>query len=383
MILPGLGHVQRGAETAFIELARSLGEDPDVHVELFGSGTKGLDGLNVHKVGCIRRERFEGWPKLPCLRGETHYEELTFVLNLMASRKYRPSQFDVTISCSYPWINWFLNSAKGKTRPLNIYLTQNGDWPCRRANSEFRSFKCDGLVCTNPEYYEFNRDRYPSVLVPNGVDPDVFHPPRFEGDYLDDPRIPKDRPIVLMAAALSPTKKVPDGVRAVARVPEAFMVIVGDGPQRQEIAALAEELIPGRYLMLGSVPREQMASIYRRADVLLHMSQEEPFGIVYLEGASTGLNVVAHEGPIPRWILGDTALFANTSDLETVADQIRVAVRPESKTEYGLAARERVATYWTWRQQAARYREFIETLISERLGRPLRTPERAMAESMP
>ena len=370
MVLPGLGRVQRGAETAFIEIARSLAEASDVHVELFGSGRQGVDGLRIHPVGCIPRERFEGWPRIPCLRGETHYEELSFILSLARSRQFHPREFDVAISCSYPFVNWFLRSAGRTGGPLQIYVTQNGDWPCRRKNSEYRAFACDGLVCTNPDYYEVNRDHYPSVLIPNGVDPDVFYPAAIgKNDAFVDAQLPSDRPIVLMASALTTTKRVADGIRASARIPEAFLLMVGDGPERQAVAALANELIPGRHLMLGSVPREQMASIFRCADALLHMSQEEPFGIVYLEGASTGLPVVAHDGPIPRWILGDTAIYVDTSDLEAVTANLRLAIRPESKETYGQAARNRVASDWTWRRQASRYREFIEGLLAERLER--------------
>lgn len=46
-VLPGLGRVQRGAETAFIEVARAMAEFPDVEVELFGSGEQGLGRLRA------------------------------------------------------------------------------------------------------------------------------------------------------------------------------------------------------------------------------------------------------------------------------------------------------------------------------------------------
>ena len=37
MILPGLGRVQRGAETAFIEVGRALSKYSDIEIECFGS----------------------------------------------------------------------------------------------------------------------------------------------------------------------------------------------------------------------------------------------------------------------------------------------------------------------------------------------------------
>jgi glycosyltransferase involved in cell wall biosynthesis len=142
-------------------------------------------------------------------------------------------------------------------------------------------------------------------------------------------------------------------------------VVIGDGPERAAVSALAADLLPGRHALLGSVPRERMADLYRQADGFLHMSQEEPFGIVYLEAAASGLPVVAHDGPVPRWILGDTALFADTSDVAAVAVSLRRALASDAAS-FGKAGRERILADWTWEQQAERYREFIQTLLARR-----------------
>src|SRR5258707_11062658 len=57
LILPGLGRVMRGAETAFLELARQLATFPDVDVELFGSGADGPPGVPLRRAPCVPRER--------------------------------------------------------------------------------------------------------------------------------------------------------------------------------------------------------------------------------------------------------------------------------------------------------------------------------------
>jgi hypothetical protein len=89
-LLPGLGRVQRGAETAFLEVARALQTDHHASVDLFGSGPQAPSGVRMHQVRCIPREVFERWPRLPGLRSEYHYEELSFVMNLAWSGLYRP-----------------------------------------------------------------------------------------------------------------------------------------------------------------------------------------------------------------------------------------------------------------------------------------------------
>ena len=364
MILPGLGRVQRGAETAFLEVARALGRDPEWDVTVFGSGDQGTDGLSLQRVGCVPRERFERWPKFPCLRTDNHYEELSFVMSMVRRRTYHPENFDAVIACSYPYVNWMLQLTGGKHRPKQIFVTQNGDWMCQASSREYRLFHCDGLVCINPIYFERHRDSYPSALIPNGVDPDDYRP-SVPGEDAHVLGIPRDRPVVLMVSAFIPAKKVAEAIRAVALVPELFLVVAGDGPERRDITSLAAMLLPGRHLLLGSLPRSSMPSIYRQADIFLHMHRDEPFGIVYLEAAASGLAIVAPDAPIPRWILGESAVYVEPDKPDSVAEGLRLALHSESRQRLGTSVRTRVLADWTWDVQARRYRDFIEQIVTE------------------
>ena len=362
-ILPGLGRVQRGAETAFHEIAAALSKYDDFEVELFGTGTDVPAGLKTHSVGYLSRERFENWPALPFLRNEYAWEELSFTWNLRRSGKFQADRFDVTVSCTFPHVNMFLNRRSRDGSPLNIFVTQNGDWMCHSDKSEFRLFNCDGLVCINPDYYERNKDAWPAVRIPNGTDPDYFTP-ECSDPVPEDVRIDHAGPIIVMASAMIESKRVDCAVEAVSLIPDAFLLVAGDGPERERISQLAEEKLPGRHRLLGSVNRSLMPHIFRQADLFLHMSQDEPFGIVYLEAGSCGLPIVCHDSEVSRWIMGDAAEFADTSDLKLVADTISRSLAPDRAIELGQAIRQRVIEDWSWEAQAAKYRQFIY----ERLG---------------
>ena len=108
-----------------------------------------------------------------------------------------------------------------------------------------------------------------------------------------------------------------------------------------------------------------MPSLYRQADVFLHMHREEPFGIVYLEAAASGLAIVAPDAPIPRWILGDSAVYVDPDEPASVADGLRRALSAESRHRLSSSLRERVLSEWTWDVQARRYRDFIEQVVNE------------------
>lgn len=171
-----------------------------------------------------------------------------------------------------------------------------------------------------------------------------------------------------MASALIESKRVASGIEATARIPEAFLIIAGDGPLRQELKTLANELLPARHEFLGSVPMPDMPNLYRRADAFLHTSQDEPFGIVYLEAAACGLPVVADDNPTVRWILGETARYAPTQDPVAVAVQLRDVLQPAVAKQLSVAACQRVQKDWTWRIQADKYREFLFECAARKTG---------------
>src|SRR5260370_42702343 len=121
--LPGLHRVARGAETAFISIACELAKSGD-SLTLIGSGRPraGTPYRFIH-AGSLSREKFEAFPALPALRNESAYEELTFVPALLS--QLRLAEYDVTLTCSYPFTNWVLRRPvwRGR-RPPHVFVTQ-------------------------------------------------------------------------------------------------------------------------------------------------------------------------------------------------------------------------------------------------------------------
>src|SRR5690606_23785384 len=117
-------------------------------------------------------------------------------------------------------------------------------WPAYARNSEYRFFGCEGLVCTNLEYFERNKDRWRCRLIPNGVDSQRFSPGPPQREQFG---LPADRLVVLMVSALIESKRVGLGVEAVSRIPDAHLVVAGNGPLRPAIDEMAARLLPGRF----------------------------------------------------------------------------------------------------------------------------------------
>lgn len=359
--LPGLHRVDRGAEVALERVADLLARRPECEVSVFGSGPERPGrAYRYVQVPCVARDRFERWPRLPLFRDECAYEELTFAWNLR--RVFRPRDFDLTLSCGYPFLNWALRAGRRDGRPAHVFVTQNGDWPAHSVRREYRFFSCDGLICVNPLHQERNRARWHCALIPNGVDLDAFAPAAGERERFG---IPASPPVVLMVSALIASKHVPSGIRAVAKLPGYFLVLAGDGPGRAETDELAARLLPGRYRRL-TCARDEIADLYRCADVFLHLSREESFGITYLEALASGLPIVAQDSPVARWVLEDQALFVDGSDEAHVAEALGAAAQlrePEQRSR-----RRELARRYGWSAVAAQYYEFLNS-VHERVGR--------------
>jgi glycosyltransferase involved in cell wall biosynthesis len=356
-VLPGLHRVHRGAEVVFESIAQEIALEGKHDVTLVGSGREiPLRAYRFKRVPAVPRERFERWPKIPLLRSEYMYEELTFAAALMTTR-WRDDA-DITVTCGYPYTNWALRSHLPGTRRLaHVFVTQNGDWPAYNHEREYRFFSCDGLVCTNPLYYERNRERWFSALIPNGIDPTRFHPGAGDRARLG---LPENRPVILMVSALAGSKRVLEGMRAVAQISDAFCVVAGDGPLRNEVDQLAAELLPGRFLR-STFPHEQMPELYRSANVFLHTAIRESFGNVYIEALSSGTSIVAHDDEVTRWILEDHAHLVDTTSQEALVDTLKNVLRaPSVGTALGAAF---AVSRYSWSAVAARYLSFFSEVL--------------------
>ncbi|MGB7407653.1 MAG: glycosyltransferase family 4 protein [Pontixanthobacter sp.] len=355
--LPGFHRYNRGAEVALLSVADELAKSGDT-VTVMGSGnTQPNASYEYRKLRSVHREKFERFPQFPPLRSETCWEDATFSTSLL--KTYRPADYDAAITCSFPFTHWALRRPHAQS-PLQIFVTQNGDWPAYSDDAEYSRFACDGLVCTNPDYLARNQDRWPCTLIPNGVDLTRFHPGSADRAQLG---LPMDRPIILMVSAFIETKRVMDGIRAVAEMDDAMLVVAGDGPLRREGQALADDILPDRFRRL-SLTAAEMPALYRCADAFCHLSLLESFGNVFLEAWASGLPIVGHDTERLRWILGTQDEFlCDTQDRAALIATLKAALARGRTVSDTVAGIDRFA----WSNVAEQYRAFMASLADKRV----------------
>lgn len=130
------------------------------------------------------------------------------------------------------------------------------------------------------------------TVVSNGTDPDRFRPPEVGREATG--------PVVLTVSRLVRRKGIDDVLAAWGTVRERFgdasYVVVGDGPDRARLEALARP--HGQSVrFVGSVDEAALAGWYHGCDLFVMPARSEPpdvegFGLVFLEAGACGKPVI-------------------------------------------------------------------------------------------
>jgi glycosyltransferase involved in cell wall biosynthesis len=139
--------------------------------------------------------------------------------------------------------------------------------------------------------------------------------------------IPDGSPLLLCVARLAPQKGVDTAIRALPSIPDATLLVLGEGPERARLEALAHELgVAERVLMPGRVG--DVAALYRRCEVLVHPARWEGFGLAMLEAMLAGRPVVAaNAGSAPELVAdGMTGFLFPPDDAEALARDVHRAL---------------------------------------------------------
>jgi glycosyltransferase involved in cell wall biosynthesis len=142
--------------------------------------------------------------------------------------------------------------------------------------------------------------------------------------------------------------------------PRPYLVLLGAiDDQSPPIFKLAEEKLGAGNFAIRSVPPDEVNRYYESADVFVLSSLQEGFGRVYIEALISGLPVIAHDGPVTRFVLGDEGDFADLSLPGGLsAALIRRLQKPSGPTDTA-ARRESVRERFSWEKLAPAYAEMF------------------------
>lgn len=189
-----------------------------------------------------------------------------------------------------------------------------------------------------------------SATVPNGIP--VY---RYRADGATGQRLraelglPLDAPVFVSVARLTPQKNIAAIIRAIAdervAATNAHLVLVGDGPLRADLLALACDLaVVARVHFLGV--RDDVPRVLAAADVAVLASSWEGNPLSVMEAMAAGLPVIATKvGSVPELVEDGVSgrLIDPGDDHALVAAMSQLATASEDRAVMGAASVTRAA----------------------------------------
>jgi glycosyltransferase involved in cell wall biosynthesis len=224
-------------------------------------------------------------------------------------------------------------------------------------------------------------------VIPNGVDVGRFRPRRPSRELQSQWRLEDGAATVGIVAALRPEKNhaLFLDVAALVRqkLPKTQFLIVGDGPQRAKLEALAQNLgIAAAVRFLGT--QSDMPEVLSLLDVVVLTSHSEANPLCLLEAMASEKPVVATRvGSVAETVLdGETGYLVAAGDARQLADRIALLLTDRSHAAVmGRAGRKHVAAHWSVDRMVQGYEDLIEQIYAGKcppVG--MRQPESPMTQ---
>jgi len=209
-------------------------------------------------------------------------------------------------------------------------------------------------------------------VVYNAVDMDTRFVPVVPRDksLLQDYQIPASATVVGQVASLSRHKRQDVLVRcfadALKRVDNLHLILIGDGPMRDELTALVDELGLNKNVTLAGYVRDVLPYYQHVIDINVLASSEEGLGISVIEASACALPSIVTDCTGLREVVDDgvTGLTFDSEDFEQLTDGIvRLAKDPELRQQLGEAAREKAVKLFSLEHYKTSIVRQIESLV--------------------
>lgn len=225
------------------------------------------------------------------------------------------------------------------------------------------------------------------IVVPSGYLRDVFArfglPATSIHNFVEVESIPyrertHPRPRFLSNRNLEPIYHVACSLRAFAMIqrvmPEASLVVAGDGSERAGLEALVTALGARNVHFTGRVPPERMAMLLDEADILLNSPRVDNMPLSLIEAQAAGVLIASTStGGIPYVVEnGRTGLLVATDDCEALAAAaMRFLDEPGLAGAVSREARATCVERFSWSSVEAAWRSVYEELAGRAPTSPL------------
>ena len=261
------------------------------------------------------------------------------------------SGYDVVHVHLFPAQLWTVLAAVRLRRRIPLVTTEHNTWNARRRwwfrpvdrwmYSQYRRIACiseataESLIQWCPGVAE------KVTLIPNGIPVDRFE----NAEPATLTHVPRDVPRLVFVGRFEAQKDHATLLQALTAVPDAHLLLVGDGPLRPRLEQLAQSLgIRNRVTFLGW--RQDVGAVLKASDIYVHSTHSDGFGIAACEAMAAGLPVVASDVPGLAQLVEGAGILFPAGDDRALAHHLTALIRsPEQQREMSRASLQRAAQF--------------------------------------
>lgn len=224
---------------------------------------------------------------------------------------------------------------------------------------------CDHLIGNTEDIVEYlAKEGWPkdrAHYLPNFVSEEKAPPAPRESFFT-----PQRAPLLFAMGRFHENKAFDILFKALFMIPDAYLLLAGDGPLRDDLEKLAENLaVKSRVRFLGW--RDDTAALFAACDVFICPSRFEPLGNVVVEAWAQGVPVVAADSLGPGVLIEhmESGVLTPVDDPKSMAAAIKyVLEEPGFADQIAKAGRKAYEERFTEKAVIARYLDFFRKVAS-------------------
>jgi len=184
--------------------------------------------------------------------------------------------------------------------------------------------------------------------------------------------------VLLTLSRLVSWKRVERSIRALPNIicdfPNTLLFIVGDGPERESLKKLAQDLgVADHVCFAGAIPYNEIAKYFVAADIFLSFYDCSNVGNPLLEAMMAGKCIVTlNNGDTGQFVKnGENGILLEHEDLPRLPEVIKGLLADEERRRYlGANARKFAEeNFWTWEERIRAEIAEVEKLVARRAGK--------------
>lgn len=290
---------------------------------------------------------------------------------LAVKKQIAAGQYDLIHSHLFPAQLWTCLGALLAKPDVPLVTTEHSTWNRRRRQifrpldqwmyARYAVVACIGEATESALRDWVGRQSPPTMVVPNGIDVERF----VRASGARTTRAKTNCTTLICVASLTDSKGHEVLLRAVGRLANIEVLLVGDGPKRLDLERLAANLgIAGQVRFLGN--RSDVPALLAAADIYIQPSCWEGFGIATLEAMAAGLPVVASDVPGLRDVVGDAGLLFKTGSAADLTECVaRLMSDPDLRSRLASLAQKR-SRQFSIQAAAAAYVRLYKSVIEDK-----------------